>query len=71
MNIVHQIYMEKVKLLAKKIKNLMKKNWIIVRPTSIWGPWFDVPYKNLFDAILKGYAFFPKNLDHFVLTVLY
>ena len=25
--------------------------WAIVRPTSIWGPWFDVPYKNFFQLI--------------------
>jgi nucleoside-diphosphate-sugar epimerase len=28
--------------------------WTIVRPTSIWGPWFDVPYKNFFLAIAKN-----------------
>lgn len=26
---------------------------IIVRPTSIWGPWFSEPYKNFFDVVLK------------------
>jgi GlcNAc-P-P-Und epimerase len=25
--------------------------WAIVRPTSIWGPWFDVPYKKFFQLI--------------------
>ena len=28
--------------------------WTIVRPTSIWGPWFDVPYKSFFLTIAKG-----------------
>jgi nucleoside-diphosphate-sugar epimerase len=28
--------------------------WIIVRPTSIWGPWFDVPYKTFFMSIARG-----------------
>jgi nucleoside-diphosphate-sugar epimerase len=28
--------------------------WVIVRPTSIWGPWFDVPYKTFFLSIAKG-----------------
>lgn len=32
---------------------------LIVRPTSIWGPWFDVPYKNFFLAIYKGRYFHP------------
>lgn len=27
-------------------------DWAIIRPTSIWGPWFSVPYKNFFDMIL-------------------
>lgn len=25
--------------------------WVILRPTSIWGPWFDVPYRTLFLTI--------------------
>jgi nucleoside-diphosphate-sugar epimerase len=28
--------------------------WTIVRPTSIWGPWFDVPYKDFFVSVTKG-----------------
>ena len=28
--------------------------WTIVRPTSIWGPWFDVPYKSFFLSIARG-----------------
>jgi nucleoside-diphosphate-sugar epimerase len=28
--------------------------WTIVRPTSIWGPWFDVPYRDFFLAIARG-----------------
>lgn len=27
-------------------------DWAIVRPTSIWGPWFKVPYKNFFDMVI-------------------
>jgi len=27
--------------------------WLIVRPTSIWGPWFDIPYKTFFLSIAK------------------
>ena len=26
-------------------------DWAIVRPTSIWGPWFGVPYRNFFDMV--------------------
>ena len=28
--------------------------WVIVRPTSIWGPWFDVPYKGFFELIANN-----------------
>jgi nucleoside-diphosphate-sugar epimerase len=30
-------------------------SWVIVRPTSIWGPWFAVPYKDFFMAVAKNY----------------
>jgi nucleoside-diphosphate-sugar epimerase len=29
--------------------------WLIVRPTSIWGPWFAVPYKDFFMAVSRRY----------------
>lgn len=35
--------------------------WTIVRPTSIWGPWFDIPYKNFFTAVARGYYMHPKG----------
>ena len=35
--------------------------WTIVRPTSIWGPWFHVPYRNFFDAIRQGRYVHPKG----------
>ena len=28
-------------------------DWAIIRPTSIWGPWFGIPYKNFFDMIIS------------------
>ena len=36
-------------------------SWIIVRPTGIWGPWFDIPYKTLFRLIQKGLYVHPGN----------
>ena len=27
--------------------------WIITRPTSIWGPWFGVPYIDFFNMVLS------------------
>jgi len=50
-------------------ENFVRKNsrpgisWVIVRPTSIWGPWFGTPYKQFFDAVKNGYYFHPKGYD--------
>jgi GlcNAc-P-P-Und epimerase len=27
--------------------------WTIIRPTSIWGPWFDTPYRDFFEAVRR------------------
>lgn len=35
--------------------------WTLVRPTSIWGPWFHIPYRNFFDAIRKGRYVHPRG----------
>ncbi len=45
------------KVLTEKIVKEYNLNWTIVRPTSIWGPWFGEPYKNFFDLVIKGYYF--------------
>jgi GlcNAc-P-P-Und epimerase len=37
-------------------------SWAIVRPTSIWGPWFGVPYRSFFDAVRAGLYVQPRNL---------
>jgi GlcNAc-P-P-Und epimerase len=33
--------------------------WIIVRPTSIWGPWFGTPYRDFFIAVQQGLYMHP------------
>lgn len=33
--------------------------WVLVRPTSIWGPGFGIPYRNFFDQIQKRRYFHP------------
>jgi GlcNAc-P-P-Und epimerase len=38
-----------------------KFDWVIVRPTSIWGPWFSTPYKHFFDAVKEGMYFHPQG----------
>lgn len=36
-------------------------DWLIVRPTSIWGPGFDLPYRNFFDAVQRGRYLHPRG----------
>lgn len=39
------------------IRNRCQKtqySWAIMRPTSIWGPWFDMPYKQFFLSVARG-----------------
>ena len=42
------------KVLTEKIvwDNKPQCDWAIVRPSSIWGPWFGDPYKNFFDMVM-------------------
>jgi GlcNAc-P-P-Und epimerase len=37
-------------------------SWMILRPTSIWGPWFGTPYKEFFMSVLRSRYFHPKGL---------
>ena len=36
--------------------------WLIVRPTSIWGPWFAEPYRDFFTAIQRGLYMHPRDV---------
>jgi nucleoside-diphosphate-sugar epimerase len=41
-----------------KTEEIVKKydiDWVIVRPTSIWGPWFAEPYFDFFKMVMNGY----------------
>lgn len=33
--------------------------WVLVRPTGIWGPWFDIPYRNFFETVRRGLYMHP------------
>lgn len=35
----------------------IKCSWAFLRPTSIWGPWFKVPYRNFFDMVRHRHYF--------------
>jgi nucleoside-diphosphate-sugar epimerase len=55
----HTIYGESKVITEKVIKsnNPTKYTWCIVRPTSIWGPWFGEPYANFFHVVM-GHKYF-------------
>lgn len=36
-------------------------SWGIVRPTSIWGPWFGVPYRDFFLSVARGAYIHPRG----------
>lgn len=35
--------------------------WLMFRPTSIWGEWFDIPYKGFFLMVAKNRYMHPKG----------
>lgn len=41
------------KVITEKItwENKPKCDWAILRPTSMWGAWFGIPYRNFFDMV--------------------
>jgi nucleoside-diphosphate-sugar epimerase len=49
----------KSKVLMEEIirESSLNFEWAIVRPTSIWGPWFSEPYRNFFKLVLEGRFF--------------
>lgn len=53
------------KALGEKIIRASSANipysWIILRPTSIWGPWFGTPYNDFFMTIIRSLYFHPKG----------
>tara|TARA_B110000008_G_scaffold273558_1_gene308045 strand:- start:2336 stop:3268 length:933 start_codon:yes stop_codon:yes gene_type:complete len=50
------IYGQSKVLYEKKLKR-KSKSYILVRPTSIWGPGFKEPYKNFFEYVIDGKFF--------------
>ena len=50
--------MEMEKIIRREELNF---DWAIVRPTSIWGPGFGVPYRDFFDMVIKKRYFHVGN----------
>jgi len=49
----------KGELLVRRFGETLPCPWLIVRPTSIWGPWFGSPYLEFFRAVQNGRYFHP------------
>lgn len=46
-------YGESKKLMEEELREMGHRyQWCIIRPTSIWGPWFETPYKDFFDRVI-------------------
>src|SRR5690606_8507754 len=55
------LYGESKVLGEKFVRENARHDYVIVRPTSIWGPYFEVPYRTFFDTVRKGVFFVPKG----------
>jgi nucleoside-diphosphate-sugar epimerase len=55
------LYGESKVIGEKKVKSYANHDYVIVRPTSIWGPYFEIPYRTFFDTVRKGLFFLPKG----------
>jgi nucleoside-diphosphate-sugar epimerase len=54
------------KVIGEKIvREQCIKSWVIVRPTSIWGPWFETSYLKFFKTIKKGFYINPGSTPIF------
>jgi len=49
--------------LVRRHFNGREDTWTIVRPTSIWGPWFGTPYRDFFESIRRGLYVHPQNVE--------
>ena len=55
------LYGESKVIGEKIIKKIANHDYVIVRPTSIWGPYFQIPYKTFFDTI-RNKSFFNNGI---------
>jgi len=55
------LYGESKVIGEKIVRQSAHHDFIIVRPTSIWGPNFEIPYKTFFDTVRKKMFFLPAR----------
>jgi nucleoside-diphosphate-sugar epimerase len=70
------LYGESKMIGEKMVKSSANHDWVMVRPTSIWGPYFEIPYRTFFDTVRKKVFFlpkkhYPKKSFGFVLNTVY
>ena len=41
------------KIIGEQVARLSRCKWTIIRPTSLWGPWFGTPYADFFRAVSR------------------
>ena len=60
----HTLYGES-KVIGEKIvrEGSLQCTWCITRPSSIWGPWFGVPYRGFFLTVARGLYFHPGKVN--------
>jgi len=59
------IYGQSKMMGEQSIKNLITNfEWVIARPTSIWGPWFKDSYLSFFQMINRNLYFHPGKNDN-------
>lgn len=51
------------KVAAEQAVRASGLDWVIGRPTSIWGPWFATPYRDFFDTVRAGRYAHPGRGD--------
>jgi nucleoside-diphosphate-sugar epimerase len=51
------------KVAAEQVVRSSALDWVICRPTSIWGPWFAAPYRDFFDSVRTGRYVHPGRHD--------
>jgi nucleoside-diphosphate-sugar epimerase len=55
------LYGESKMIGEKMVREKAEGDYVIVRPTSIWGPYFEIPYRTFFDTVRKKMFFLPKG----------
>lgn len=56
------LYGESKMIGEQKVRELANHEYTILRPTSIWGPWFEIPYRTFFDTVKNKHFFLPSKI---------